>query len=472
MWSLENHRRERGRSFENKPSVLREYSSSPPRTPKAPLHTPDGFIVHGTPGAHDRNSYFSLPMTSPLAENNTMTDTAESANTSSSIELHSALPKERNNTEIAPDTHAVDSDVLELWTALDSTVQSDSDSTSSNVAEPASPSEDTVMTDAQVSPGFTITQTVPEVSYHTFDEPFIFDTVTSELTCGKRASSFRSNSASKRAKILISLDPDKTMFHNARSTSVQFLQSLLDSPKLDIVNEITGEVYVKSASLHMLEYFCGGQAINSLVQRNCLLVPPTHVSRDGIIRVIRYMRRWCQDPSVRPTGELRTPPSIKEGIATSLACRFLHLDANAQHMEDLVVQDFMGSPRFFITDEDVELIWCGYEETLRDTSFGDAVVWFVLEHIMGGTHALADEVRWMLEQEEYEDLKARIRYELKEAEWRGIGRKAFLERCLKDREEMAAYGEGGDSHFSQDGSVSRAGGSNKDKPLPRLPASS
>lgn len=58
-----------------------------------------------------------------------------------------------------------------------------------------------------------------------------------------------------------------------------------------------------------------------------------------------------------------------------------------------MVQDFAGSPRFFITDEDVELIWCGYEETLRETPFGDAVVWFALEHVISGTHALADEVR-------------------------------------------------------------------------------
>lgn len=67
------------------------------------------------------------------------------------------------------------------------------------------------------------------------------------------------------------------------------------------------------------------------------------------------------------------------------------------------MQDFIGSPRFLVTDEDVELIWCGYKETLRKTSFGDCVVWFVLEHVMSDTHVLADEVRWLLEQEELED---------------------------------------------------------------------
>ncbi|KAF3053681.1 hypothetical protein E8E11_011093 [Didymella keratinophila] len=230
------------------------------------------------------------------------------------------------------------------------------------------------------------------------------------------------------------------MFGNAKASSVQFLQSLLDSPKIDILKEETNEVYIPGVSLHMLRYFCGSATINTLLFSNTIPIPPTHASRDGIIRVIHYIRRCCHAPSRRPTGELRTPPSIKEGIATSLACRFFYLYADADHLERLVVQDFMGSPRFFVTDKDVELIWCGYEETLRNTPFGDALVWFMLEHVMSGAHALADEVRWLSEQEEYEELKARVRYELKKAEWRGLGRKAFLARCQRNRENKVIIG--------------------------------
>lgn len=54
---------------------------------------------------------------------------------------------------------------------------------------------------------------------------------------------------------------------------------------------------------------------------------------------------------------------------------------------------------------------------------------------MGDTRALAHEVRWTLAQEGYEDLKARVRYELKKAEWKDLGRKAFLERCTKEKKE-------------------------------------
>ncbi|KAF3034900.1 hypothetical protein E8E12_004840 [Didymella heteroderae] len=164
------------------------------------------------------------------------------------------------------------------------------------------------------------------------------------------------------------------MFSNVEVSSVHFLQSLLDSPNIDILNEETSEVYIRGVSLNMLKFFCGGATINALLFSNTILIPRTHASRDGVICVIRYMRRCCQGRSRRPTSELDTPLGIKEGIATSLACRLFYLGADAEHLEKLVVQDFMGSPSSFITDEDVELMWCGYEEALRDTPFGDALV--------------------------------------------------------------------------------------------------
>ncbi|KAJ4990619.1 hypothetical protein SVAN01_03850 [Stagonosporopsis vannaccii] len=201
----------------------------------------------------------------------------------------------------------------------------------------------------------------------------------------------------------------------------------------------TGEVYVKGVSLHMLVYFCGEGAITSRLYKKLIFVRSTCASKDGIVRAIRYMRRWCLNASIRPTGNLRTPPTTKEGMYTSLACCFFNLDADAQHMEILVVNDFMCSPRIFIADEDVELIWCGYEGILRETSFGDTVIWFVLEHVMGAR--VADEIRWMMVQEDYGALKARIRVELKRAAWRGMGRRVLWKRCTLHRERRKAAGE-------------------------------
>ena len=391
------------------------------------MHTPHRFLVHGTSGAHDCESYFSLPVTSTPSE---------SANATTA--MHDATTTRPGTDRTLPDVSAVDAAVLELWTAFEKTMKDDDESISL-VAEPASPTESSVTSDGA--------RDVPKMSAHDSHELFLPGasptvSASSDPLYSNRPlpARIRSNSVSKHTQNQIVSDPTKSMFSNAKAFSVRFIQSLLDSPKVDILNKKTGEVYIRGVSTDMLKYFCGSTAINALLFSNTIRIPPTHASRDGIIRVIRYMRRCCQGPSRRPTGELRTPPSIKEGIATSLICRFFYLDADADHLERLVVQDFMGSPRFFITDEDVELIWCGYEETLRHTPFGDALVWFVLELVMSGTHALADEVRWLLEQEEYEELKVRIRCELKKAEWRGMGRKAFLERCRRDMENKAVVG--------------------------------
>src|SRR5690242_15713043 len=88
---------------------------------------------------------------------------------------------------------------------------------------------------------------------------------------------------------------------------------------------------------------------------------------------------------------------------------------------------------------------------------------------MGGTHALADEIRWMLKEERYEDLNARIRFEMKRAVWRGMGRKPFLEWCSQDNERRRTAGEVGSSSSDQEshqpfGERKLA----KDKPLSRL----
>ena len=241
------------------------------------------------------------------------------------------------------------------------------------------------------------------------------------------------------------VDPAKSMFNHTKSVK------LLQSPKTDIVDGDPGETFVGNISIHMLECFCSMDAIIYLLftslRSNQISVPPPYAFKDGIIRVIRYMRRWCQDPNHCPTGELRKPPSIKEGISTSLVCRSFNLHADADRMEKLVVEDSMCSPSFFITDEGVELIWCHYNGRLRGPPFEDSLVWFVLEEVMAGTHALADEVRWMLEQEEYKDLKARIWEGTQGKRRRSLGRKSFLRSCQQAKEQKVYVGkvEGADA---------------------------
>lgn len=469
MWSLENHCLERGRTYTNKPAVLRNYSNSPIRTPKAPAHTPHGFIVADTPGVRGGDSYF--PASAYLAA-----DTEGAVRSTESDSESTAIDSTVKGTSSTSD---IPGDALELWTAFEARMLSDDASPRSSATISASPPEDATKPRGEDYSHIKSQHAVPEAPDHNIDEPSISD-ISSESAQMLKSTSSRSvtspsttisaphpiNSIPAAAPSATIIDPRKSMYQNAKTSSVQFLSALLSSPKIDIVDGATGEPYISGVSLRMLEHFCSTETITHLLfaspNSHQISAPPSLASKDGILRVIRYMRRWCTNSSLRPTGELHTPPSIKEGIATALACRFFTLDVDAARIENLVVFEYMASPRFFVTDEDVELICCHYGGTLRDTVFGDAVVWFVLAEVASGTHALADEVRWIVEQEEYGDLKERVRGEMRRREWRGSGRSEFLERCAREREGRVGGGE-------DDGGDGDRGRSANEKPLLILP---
>jgi hypothetical protein len=211
--------------------------------------------------------------------------------------------------------------------------------------------------------------------------------------------------------------------------------------KIDVVNANTGEVYVRNVSMRMLWHFCGISALDRFApgdndRVDILEIPAEEAEKGGIARVIRYMRRACTGQIVRPTGELRIP-SFVAGLETIRACRVFGLEADAARIEKLMLHTWMESEEWYMTDEHVELIWDGYHGLLRETALGDAIVWFVLNEVQTGTHPLAEEIRWMLDQEEYESLKERVQSEYVgiRKSWRHESRKQYLERCRVEREQ-------------------------------------
>ncbi|KAI4693635.1 uncharacterized protein J4E84_002209 [Alternaria hordeiaustralica] len=188
---------------------------------------------------------------------------------------------------------------------------------------------------------------------------------------------------------------------------------------VDIVNADTKKPYVRNIPLRMLWHFCGASVLDRFIpdrdgRPDLLKIPVKEAEKSGVARVMRYMRRACKAASVRPTGELRVPPSLAAGIETIRACRVFGLHADADRLEDVMIDEWIGNEAWYMTDEHVELIWDGYHGSLRDTVFGDVIVWFVLTEVQDKSHPLAEEIRWMLEQDEYETLKARVTDELGE----------------------------------------------------------
>ncbi|KAF1831691.1 hypothetical protein BDW02DRAFT_600556 [Decorospora gaudefroyi] len=209
------------------------------------------------------------------------------------------------------------------------------------------------------------------------------------------------------------------LFHIVQRTHNKTLASLLSGPRLEIVNETTGHIQVRRVPTRMLQYFCGPAILDAFAsdRASILKIPNAAAEKVGIARVVRRQR------------------VLSSAIDTIRACRLFGLEGDAVRIEELVVYGWMGAETWYMTDEHVEMIWDGYEGVLRETVLGDAVVWFVLNEVQGGAHALSEEIRWMLEQEEYDGLKVKVYDENLDGRWRLEGRDEYLERCREEREE-------------------------------------
>jgi hypothetical protein len=172
-----------------------------------------------------------------------------------------------------------------------------------------------------------------------------------------------------------------------------------------------------------------------------LRIPAKEEDKSGILRVLRYLRRSYNSFSTRPTGDLRVPPSLKAGIDTIRACRIFGLGADAERIERMVEHSWMGNDTWIMTDEHVEMIWDGYGGTLRDTVFGDAIVWFLANELEAGTHPFVEDISCLLEQDEYEILKERIECEASNNGYGQETRDNFLERCREEREKKYTESE-------------------------------
>jgi hypothetical protein len=228
-----------------------------------------------------------------------------------------------------------------------------------------------------------------------------------------------------------------TLYKLASQTPTPTLATLLLPPYTSLVNASTHETYIPSVPIRMLEHFCGVNAIEKLVprysaSRDVLEIPDMAAEHSGIARVIRFMRRCCLPSTHTSCGDLRVPPSLREAIETVRACWVLGLQADAERIEGLIVRKWMAQPTWCMTVEQIELIWDGYFGSLRDTGFGDAVVWFVLVEAQNGM--LTEEMRKMLELERYVGLDGRIESEKATGIWKGEDRNGFLDRCKTQRE--------------------------------------
>lgn len=82
--------------------------------------------------------------------------------------------------------------------------------------------------------------------------------------------------------------------------------------------------------------------------------------------------------------------------------------------------------------------------------FRDVIVWFLLTEVQDKSHPLAEEIRWMLDQDDHETLKAKVTDEVQRKTWRLEDRNQFLGRCCWERAEQVRNEEERTNHRAQD----------------------
>jgi hypothetical protein len=234
---------------------------------------------------------------------------------------------------------------------------------------------------------------------------------------------------------------EDTLFKIACNSNRKELAKCLSGATINIANGSTGETYVTNVPERMLLHFCGEEVLEQLLPsygavQDVLEIPTSEAEGLAIARVIRFMKRCCSPTSHKASGEMRIPPSIRDGLETIRACRVLGLLADAERIEKLMSRDWMGSEAWEMTDETIDLIWSAYFGEFRESEMGDAIVWFVLNETQKNTMGLAEETWWLLDQEEYRTLKHRVREETVARHWRTESRVEFLDRCKKERQWM------------------------------------
>ncbi|KAF2826335.1 hypothetical protein CC86DRAFT_467068 [Ophiobolus disseminans] len=239
---------------------------------------------------------------------------------------------------------------------------------------------------------------------------------------------------------------DTTLYKIACKSQPRALAACLQGRTFNIVNTLTGQIYVSDVPERMLLHFCGAEVVQRLApsygrDTNVLEIPASEADAVAIARVLRFMKRCCLPLTHQSSGDLRVPPNIRDGMETIRACRVLGLIADAKRIEDVVVWNWLGRKGSFMCDSDISLIWNSYFGQFRESALGDAIVWAVLNEATSDAHASAEEMRCMLDQPEFETLRVRVKDAIARREWKRGTRGAFLDSCQKNREKAEKWRE-------------------------------
>jgi hypothetical protein len=242
---------------------------------------------------------------------------------------------------------------------------------------------------------------------------------------------------------------DMTLFDRQCSIKCQDIKRLTAGQIFEIRTNIEARPYARIYERTML-HFCGKQMVKELLQIYCvgelegkeedgkkreptsvLVIPEDDFLPSAMGRVLRYMRRCMLPMSSRPLYQIVVPPSPKEQLHTMNVCRLFGLEADADRIEKVLIRQTISHGP--LTMEDVELVWEGWEGVLQDSRIVDALVCYILYNVVGKDTDDAAEIRMLLEEDEYKELREVVSEELGTKTCRGEPKFLFMKRKGKER---------------------------------------
>ncbi|PSN68238.1 hypothetical protein BS50DRAFT_665858 [Corynespora cassiicola Philippines] len=245
-------------------------------------------------------------------------------------------------------------------------------------------------------------------------------------------------------------DPSKiSIFDRARKTSPRDLQQLNLGPIMHIRSLPSGELVATDIPQRMMHYFCKPELLERFMSREPLEdgTPVLDMHEKNALgaylaRAVRYMRRCCAPRGRRPFIDLHVRRGVQEGMHTVRALRVLGLDADASRVETFTIEHSIAEGPLSI--DDVEFLWEGFEGTYQDTVYGDALIWFFLNNVVGSRELACYGPGFLLQEPEYVALKEKVVEEMGSTQWRFEDRNAFMKRYWQERKERKQRIESGE----------------------------
>ncbi|KAF2269061.1 hypothetical protein CC78DRAFT_540494 [Lojkania enalia] len=148
----------------------------------------------------------------------------------------------------------------------------------------------------------------------------------------------------------------------AKSLPLDRLNNSLRGKKVDIIEDESGNVFLRRVPKKMLVLFCGRPAISRVLRtlstedksEQQILVPPSSTNHVGLKILVSWMTRACKIETSTAIKPFRTPKNLFAAISLARTLQFFDLNLDARRVDTEIAAKLFRRP---IYPDEVKEIW-------------------------------------------------------------------------------------------------------------------